>query len=137
MSTDCNGRERPSLVGDLYNGLHSFFSALLRGGIFMKSLSPDKRASHGKIPRPTRRQRYRRQPRNILPHPRIKSSPSSSKDKKFAEPGAEAPVLPHRALFVLCSFFPASPVVGAFRVPNNKSPLKFTHPLNTAVAGTH
>jgi len=23
-------------------------------------------------------------------------------DKKFTEPGAEAPVLPHRALFVLC-----------------------------------
>jgi len=31
-------------------------------------------------------------------------------DKKFTEPGAEAPVLPHRALFVLCSFFPANPV---------------------------
>ena len=36
--------ERPSLVGDLYHGLHSFFSALLDGGIFMESLSPDKRA---------------------------------------------------------------------------------------------
>jgi len=27
-------------------------------------------------------------------------------DKKFTEPGALAPVLPHRALFVLCLFFP-------------------------------
>jgi len=27
-------------------------------------------------------------------------------DKKFTEPGAETPVLPHRALFVLCFFFP-------------------------------
>jgi len=38
-----------------------------------------------------------------------KDKTSSSKDKKFTEPGAEAPVLPHRALFVLCYFFPPTP----------------------------
>ena len=93
-------REHPSLVGDLYNGLHSFFSDFYME-VFLWSLFPPTNAHF------SRKNSTSYSTAAVL-SPASKHS-SSSKDKKFTESRAEAPVLPHRALFVLCNFFPPTP----------------------------
>jgi len=64
-----------------------FFSIFTWRYFYGVSFPQQTRTSHGKISRPTRRQRYRRQPRNILPHPRIKSSQSPERKLRCSRTG--------------------------------------------------